>query len=469
MENHGQKWDEEVPTWKWMPGFRRSRWKWWGLSALLLLFLCGGVIWFIWVTGQDASSPGVLYEADFLEITPYLFQNDRFYFWGKTKNSSGYYIFNAKKNQLKKVNWTDRYGDSKAVHHLGDGSKIQILDNKKDRQLFLERGDQMVKVSDSLPLVKEPVFISPKGNAFVYCEKSGSKWVLRLYSLQSGEDEVLVKGVKETTVSGEDWGSWSADGRYLLVGNEVYRGSDGKRVYTLAGGYTGVWSPKGARLVYVVPPQNRKNSENKSEERPSLLGKRVAVLHPDRGKTETLHRTVKGSWIVGHPVWDPTGRYLAFPTGKSQDGETFFEAVHVIDGKMFHYVESEENLLSTRLKHLTLSPGGDYLCYAVNGILKLVDLRTLESKVYDVYNQVQNDPDYVRFDPGGVWLAQNHKILFVKDNMEERAVYQTHQKVLGFYLSEKRDKLLVREESEKGQVLKLIDLHNLPDSQDQDS
>lgn len=53
--------------------------------------------------------------------------------------------------------------------------------------------------------------------------------------------------------------------------------------------------------------------------------------------------------------------------------------------------------------------------------------------------------------------------------MEERKVYRTQQKVLGFHLSGKRDKLLVREESAKGQVLKLIDLRNLPDPRDQDS
>ncbi|MFD1409373.1 hypothetical protein ACFQ49_14680 [Kroppenstedtia eburnea] len=468
MENHGQKWGGEAPGLKGMAAFRRCRWKRCGLPVLLLLLLCGGVIWFGWVTGRDAGPPGVIYEAEFQEVTPYLFQNDRFYFWGKTKSSSGYYIFDVKRNRLKKVNWTDRYGDSRAVHHLGDGSKIQIKDYKKDRKLFLERGGRMVKVSDSLPLVKEPVSISPKGNAFVYCEKSGSKLTLHLYTVQSGQDVALTKGVAETTVSGEEWVSWSADGRYLLIGNEIYRG-DGKRVYTLAGGQTGVWAPKGARLAYVVSPRNGKNSDGKPEERPAFLGSRVAVLHPDRGKTETLYRAVKGSWIVGQPAWDPAGRYLAFPTGKQQDGETFFEEVHVIDGKIFHYVESEQNLLSTRLKHLTLSSGGDYLCYAVNGILKLVDLRTLESRVYDVYNQVQSDPDYVRFDPGGVWLAQNHEILFVKDNMEERKVYRTQQKVLGFHLSGKRDKLLVREESAKGQVLKLIDLRNLPDPRDQDS
>ena len=216
--------------------------------------------------------------------------------------------------------------------------------------------------------------------------------------------------------------------------------------------------PPGSSARLCGFPTEKKNNEENPEERPVLLGSRVSVFHPDHGKTETLYRAVKGSWIVGQPAWDPAGRYLAFPTGKQQDGEIFFEEVHVTDGKIFHYVESEQNLLSTRLKHLTLSPGGDYLCYAINGILKLVDLRTLESRVYDVYNQVQSDSEYVRFDPGGVWLAQNHEILFVKDNMEEREVYRTRQKVLGFHLSGKRDKLLVREESAKGQVLKLIDL-----------
>ncbi|GGA50693.1 hypothetical protein GCM10007416_24850 [Kroppenstedtia guangzhouensis] len=469
MENHGQKWGKEAPGLKGMVAFRRCRWKRCGLPVLLLLLLCGGVIWFGWVTGRDAGPPGVLFEAEFREVTPYLFQNDHLYFWGKTKSSSGYYIFDVKNNRLKKVNWTNQYGDSNAVHHLGDGIKIHIRDSKKDRKLFLERGGRMVKVSDSLPLVKEPVSLSPKGNAFVYCEKSGSKLTLHLYTVQSGRAVILKKGVEEAAVSGEEWANWSADGRYLLIGNEIYRSADAKRVYTLAGGHTGVWSRQGARLAYVVSPQKRKNNEENPEERPVLLGSRVSVFHPDHGKTETLYRAVKGSWIVGQPAWDPAGRYLAFPTGKQQDGEIFFEEVHVTDGKIFHYVESEQNLLSTRLKHLTLSPGGDYLCYAINGILKLVDLRTLESRVYDVYNQVQSDSDYVRFDPGGVWLAQNHEILFVKDNMEEREVYRTRQKVLGFHLSGKRDKLLVREESAKGQVLKLIDLRNLPNTRERDS
>lgn len=52
------------------------------------------------------------------------------------------------------------------------------------------------------------------------------------------------------------------------------------------------------------------------------------------------------------------------------------------------------------------SPGANYLGYAANGILKLVDLKTRESRVYDGYNQVQSEPDDVGFAPEGVWLAK---------------------------------------------------------------
>ncbi|PTX60749.1 hypothetical protein C8P63_10859 [Melghirimyces profundicolus] len=392
-------------------------------------------------------------------MVPYLFQGDRFYFRGKTDRGSDYYIFDLTTGRLVKEDWTRRYGDSKEVYHLGEGVKVRILDKQSGRSLVLERDGGTTKITDSLSLSKEPVSVSPAGNAFIYTRESGADLDLHLYSVEDGRDRVLRKGVNKTAATGADWVRWSPGGEYFLMARAVYETKDAKKVMTLAGN-TGVWSPTGARLAYVAG--SRKVKEESDGDRPSLLGDRLVVLDMESGKSVTYYRTEPDQWIAGPAVWDPEGRYLAFPTGKKVKGDLFFGKIHVTDGKMFHYVENEQNLMPTRLNHLTLSSGSDYLSYTVNGILKLIDLRSLESRVYDVYsqveNQVQSEADYIRFGPDGVWLAREHEILYVSERMEKKQIYQTDRWIHGFYLSEKRNKLLLREGTENGEVLKLVRL-----------
>ncbi|SMO76467.1 hypothetical protein [Melghirimyces algeriensis] len=429
---------------------------------LLLFSLLGTLIGIGWLVSREPTPVYVLKEATFQKVVPYFFKEDRFYFWGQKDKESGYYIFDLKSEKLIKEDWTHKYGDSKGVYRVGKKFKVRINDKKSERSLMLEGHQTRKKISGSLPLLKKPVSVSPAGNFFVYAEQAESGLNLHLYIVEAEKDILLNKEVEPSKVSGEQWVQWSAEGEYFLIDHTLYRSKDGKPVKKLDG-HAAVWAPDGARLVYVESPKKQVDDRKDSKERPFILGTRLMILDMESGKLQRLYETEAEQWIVGKAVWDPSGRYVSFPTGKKINEETYFEKVHVTDGKMFHYTENEQNLMPTRLNHLTLSPNGDYLSYAVNGILKLIDLRTQESKVYDVYHQVQSDPDYVRFDPKGVWLVQNREILFVADNMEEKRVYQTDKQVLGFNLSSQRKKLLVREESKEGQILRLVDLKKSQD------
>ena len=181
-----------------------------------------------------------------------------------------------------------------------------------------------------------------------------------------------------------------------------------------------------------------------------LLGKQILLLDVETKKQQVIYETSSEEWLVKEVVWDPTGEICAFVTGKQEQDEVFYEKVHVMDRKLFHFIESEQNLIPSQLSNLRLSMGGQYLSYEMNGILKLINLQSQESRVYDVYTQgKRSEAGYIHYDENGVWLAQNHAILFVAGDMEEKEVYRTPHPLLGFYLSSDSDKLLEQYDESK--------------------
>ncbi|OYD06998.1 WD40 repeat domain-containing protein [Paludifilum halophilum] len=437
----------------------RNRWLLFMGLALVLV----GFFWTVWYLGQDDSSPEVLKEAVFSKIVPYLFRNERFYFWGEVNGQGDYYVFDLKKARLRKEDWIREYGDNEKVYRLNDRYTLDIQTRNGSRSLLLEDSSgNRKRVTDHLPQGKQPLSIAESGEAFVYAEEAGGKVDLYLYRIGTKDPVALSQSVSPDQLERPRWVQWSGDGKYVLVsGRWVYRVKDGGLERTLPG-TGGTWSPQGDRLAYIGSEGKDKPSEEDfPTERTSPRGKKVVLWNAGTGDERVIFRAESEQWVVREVAWDPEGRYLAFPTGKQEKDETTFEEIHVMDGKAFHYVESEQNLMPTRLENMLLSKGGNYLSYSVNGILKLINLNTQESRVYDVYTQEEQDQtEYIRYDPGGVWLGQTHAILYVADNMEEKQVYRTPLQITGFYLSSRRDKLLVIEELTEGQKLRLIRLQS---------
>ncbi|MFC4077668.1 TolB family protein [Salinithrix halophila] len=435
--------------------FLRLRFERWLTVGTIFLLLCAGLFWVVWSWEGD-ETPEVLQEAVFSEVVPYLYENDRFYFRGKTGGRRGNFVFDLKKGRLQKEDWTRHYGDNHHSYHLGKNRRLFVNNTGNSPSIFLDSGSGRRPLLVSLPLVQQPLSISPQGDAFVYVDSGKNALNLQLYQLDKGRSLLLEKGIADKEAQNIQI-DWSPNGRYLLAdGCRIYRVSDGRMIRRLSGG-SAVWSPKGKVLAYIS--QSQSVPLKKGAKGPVLQGKEMRLWNVETSRGRTLYRAGDKEWILQRAVWDPNGRYLTFPTGRQENEKIYYEQVHVMDGKMFHYIEGEQNLLPTRLENLRLSEDGNYLSYAVNGILKLINLQTQESRSYDVYPQEKkNRSEYVRYDPGGVWLGQTHEILYVGEGMEEKEIYHTSAEVLGFYLSSQRDKLLVMEETEKGLKLRLVAL-----------
>jgi hypothetical protein len=307
--------------------------------------------------------------------------------------------------------------------------------------------------------ISHPVIVAPKLNPdpFVYVVRDGKdEYSLRLWQAD-GKEKLLEQGLDVKQVNHHRLVEWSPSGKYILVGgNRIYRASDG-RIAQRLNGTAGTWSPERDRLLYVA--QNRSAPGRETPLPAEVLGQQVWLFDLDTNKRQRVYQAPGEEWVFQGLTWDPEGRFFAFPTGKRIDRKWVVQEVHVMDGKMFHYVENEQNELPTELKHLLLSEDGRYVSYAANGILKLINLRTQESRVYDVTMQVQRDQsEFVRYDPRGVWLGQTHRILHVSDTMEEEEIYRSQHPLAGFYLSSRRDRMLVMEEGSQGTQLRLIDL-----------
>lgn len=429
--------------------YGRRRW-----IALFLLFVLTAVLyWVWWAKEQSIKLPGVVSEVIFSDLTPVLFRDDHLYFSAKNKQDRSFYIFNLTSGQMIEENWTKRYGDNQRTYHLGDGLHLAV----ENRSILLKgQGWSKPIASGLLPGVKQPISIASNGNALVYATEGEAGVGLYLYLLQQKKSILLEQDLSLKAFDDDDIIQWSDNGDYLLVGGRtIYRVADGERLYTLPG-TTGVWSPNRSEVAYVVSDEPAEKYEGMEA---APLGKQVVLFDVKTKKQRVLYEAESEEWVVKGVIWDPDGETCAFGTGKYEHGKIVFEKVHVMDRKLFHFVESEKNLTPSRLSNMRLSKGGHYLSYEMNGILKLINLKSHESRVYDVYFQEkQNEANYIHYDRNGVWLAQNHAILFVAGDMEEKEVYRTPHPLLGFFLSSQSDKLLVIEEVSEGRKLRLINV-----------
>lgn len=431
---------------------RRSR-----IALLLSVALSTWVAWLSWVSQPVEQPPEVLADVVFNEIIPYRDLEDLLYFWGETGGYHDHYVFDMNSGELQRDDGSYHYQKDKSVYSLKDGNQLRVQADGKLRRLLLEKTDGTRLVVDNIPDIDQPVLVSPDKNAFIYIGEGEGDWNLILFRLDSEIPKPLNKTVSRSIWQISDVVQWSSSGKYLLYrGTDIVSALDGSPLHRLDGS-GGVWSPVRDEVAYVTP-KGETAVESDDTGSPLPMGKRLNLWKPATDTITPLYHLPDDERVLGKPVWDPQGRYLTFPSGRESESEWAFEQVHVVDGKSFHYSENEQNVLPTRLTNLTLSPGGKYLSYSVNGMLKLINLNTQESRIYDYDAGDGTDGAGVRFDPDGVWMAREHEVLFVANNMEERVVYQTSRKILRFYLSSSADRLLVMEEMADGHRLRLINL-----------
>jgi hypothetical protein len=385
----------------------------------------------------------VIRTAEFQEVKPERLQEDRFFFRGKSEQGDADYEWNLRTGALLKVGEKSGTG----LFSLGKQGVLTVLSEGAIRSLVVQKGVHRTRIALNVPAgMHHPVSVSPQGDAIVYPVGDAGDVSLALFRLKEGRSHPIPETQFSSLANIAAAVSWSPSGRFLSVSDRVYAVGATVPVTILRSG-PGWWSPK--TDVRATVEDNR----------------RLVLWNAVTGKRRVVFEIPSGEEIVPPVVWDPQGDYFSFATGRRVSGELFFEKVHVMDGQLYHYVENEHNLQSTQLDRLMIGPGGGYVSYVINGMLKLIHLRTQNSQVFDVYHQVagQSHP-FIRYERNGVWLAEGRHILYIGDDMKEKEIYRTSHPLVGFYLSSRLHRLLIVEKMPQGCKLSLIDLKRLGQS-----
>ncbi|MDN4595078.1 hypothetical protein [Polycladomyces subterraneus] len=388
------------------------------------------------------SSP-IVQTAEFEKVKPERLQEDRFFFRGKSGRGEAEYEWNLRTGALLKVG--EKSGTD--VVSLGKHGVLTVLSEGAVRSMVVQKGSHRTRIAFNVPAgMHHPISVSPQGDAIVYPVGDAEDVSLALFRPKEGRSHPIPETQFSSRTNISSAVSWSPSGRFLSVADRVYAVGDTVPVPILRSA-PGWWSPTAD--VRAIVEDNR----------------RLVLWNAVTGERRVEFETPSGEEIVPPVVWDPQGYYFAFATGRRVSGELFFERVHVMDGQLYHYVENEHNLQSTQLDRLMIGPGGGYVSYVINGMLKLIHLRTQNSLVFDVYHQVagQSHP-FIRHERNGVWLAEGHHILFIDDGMKEREIYRTSRPLMGFYLSPHLHRLLIVEKMPQGCKVSLIDLKRLGQS-----
>jgi hypothetical protein len=415
-------------------------------AALTGLLAAAFICLLIW-GWRDEERPRVpspvIRTVEFQEVRPERLQEDRFLFRGKSERGEADYEWNLRSGDLLKVDGKSGTG----VFPLGKHGVLTMLSEGAALSLVVQKGVHRTRIAFSVPAgMRHPVSVSPRGDAIVYPVEDADDVALALFRLKEGRSHPIPDAKFSSRTNIASAVSWSPSGRFLAVADRVYEVGDSVPV-TILRSSPGWWSPTAD--VRVIVEDNR----------------RLVLWNAVTGKRQVEFEAPAGEEIVPPVVWDPKGHYFAFATGRRVSGELFFEKVHVMDGQLYHYVENEHNLQSTQLDRLMIGPDGGYVSYVINGMLKLIHLRTQNSQIFDVYHQLagQSHP-FIRHERNGVWLAEGHHILFIGDSMKEKEIYRTSRPLMGFYLSPRLHRLLIVEKMPEGCKLSLIDLKRLGQS-----
>ncbi|MBN2910450.1 hypothetical protein JQC72_13165 [Polycladomyces sp. WAk] len=414
------------------------------LTGLLLVFVFICLLMWGWRDEERPRVPSpVIRTAEFQAVKPGQIREDRFFFRGRSERGEADYEWNLRTGTLLKEGEKSETG----VIPLGNHGLLTVLSEGAARLLMVQKRVHRNRIAYNVRAgMHHPVSVSPRGDAIVYPVGDADDVSLALFRPKEGRSHPIPETRFSSRTNIATAVSWSPSGRFLSVADRVYAVGDTVPVTILRSG-PGWWSPK--EDVRATVEDNR----------------RLVLWNAETGKRRVVFETPSGEEIVPPVVWDSHGHYFSFATGRRVSGELFFEKVHVMDGQLYHYVENEHNLQSTQLDHLMIGPGGGYVSYVINGMLKLIHLRTQNSLVFDVYHQLagQSHP-FIRHEPNGVWLAEGRHVLYIGDDMKEKEIYRTSRPLMGFYLSPRLHRLLIVEKMPHGCKLSLIDLKRLGQS-----
>ncbi|SFS30243.1 hypothetical protein [Marininema halotolerans] len=418
-----------------LPSWISARWKMMLVIAVLL------VTFGSFLLVHRLGSTNVLKEAQFTSIKPIRFVENQLIFKGiSSSKGEGIYVFDIEKNKLSKESQAQKNWNEDQAQPLVNGWFLEV--NTHHQTIMVSNQNHEHQIVDGLAK-KKALCVSPGKDAFTYVKRvQNGRYGVYLYRVDTKRSYPLRTAIGKEQAE-KSVVNWSSDGEYLLLdGKHVYRSIDGKRLRTLPG-VQGVWSPQKNQLVYI-------NSTGSNIRRWDVRVDDETILYQANNLS---------SYVLSKVNWDPSGRYIAFPIGTSTRDKVKVSGVIVTDGKMFRYTEGEQNLKPTQLHHIQLSNEGRVLSYTIRDILKVVHLDTQETRAYQGVSQgISNWQSEVRQDPGGIWLRQRHRILFLSKGMEEKRVYSTTAIVKGFYLSDQRDRLLIWEKTNEGERLRLVKL-----------
>lgn len=438
------------------------------IIILIIALFSNGCAFFGIGSGREEMTT----EASFEQIRVQAFAQNRLVFEGTRRQETSHYIYdmNQKKLSQGSVRWQQ---EQDRIHYLGGGGTIALqLDDGVDRLVWTDRNghEQELAHTTSQRLLKFSV--APNDGSLVYWIENGSGGDFFIYDLER-EKETFVASF--TQPLHRDDIAWSVDGRYVMVlGQHVFQVPSGKDVWEVTGEQA-VWSPVAPELLVlkksadsVQPPKGVDIRYGHRIVKIDMQVKEEEQLFPQettKEETTSYDDAVDASLeppplILDELVWDERGQLFAFLTGWVSEDQVHYEKVHVMDAQGgFHLIENEQNLRPSAIEGLSFSPDGDFFSYTAAGLLKVLYLPTQQSKIFDVFTQMQQeDSQFLEYSRNDVWVLSNNEIKRLGKGLEEKTVYRSPYELMQFFVSTNGQELLVIEREDDQYLLKLVSL-----------
>lgn len=427
-------------------------------------------IFSLWITGCTWIGWGshdeiVTTEAEFEQIDVQQFTQNRLIFEGTKKGETAFYIYDMYQKTLSRqsepVNWSHLDED---VYYLKNNGKVTIeTNNGKDRLIWSTSDGEEREIGQASSEGSLLFSIAPDCGSLMYWQKSLDESDVYIYEFEREKRHFV------DSFSGPlrpDDISWSGNGQYVMFKErEVYRLSDGGHVLQIDG-VQARWSPVGDELLVLERDQSDLNVPQDVEidyghriVKYDVLSKNRETLFPLEREEDEEHPPL----VLSEPVWDDQGRFFAFVTGGVSGHQVYFEKVHVMDSQGgFHHVENEQNLRPSTIEKMSFSPDSAFFAYtAANGLLKVLDIPSQKSKVFDVSPQLKyDDGRYLLYTADEAWVLGHHEIRRLSGGLEEKSVYRSEGELVRFFVASDGESLLVIERESDRYQLKYVTLHD---------
>lgn len=430
------------------------------ILIVIISLLSTGCTWIGWGSGGEI----VTAEVEFEQIDVQQFTQDRLIFEGTQKGESAFYIYDMHQKTLSRqsesIQWLHH---DEEVYYLGSNGKVTVDTNDgKDRLVWTtpDGDEREIETSSEGPLLFS---VAPDHRSVLYWQESLDE--SEVYSYEFDREKRQLIDSFSGPLRPHDI-SWSGDGKYIMLKEqEVYRLSDGERVLQIDG-VQARWSPVAGELLVLERDQSDLSVPRDVEidyghriVKYDVLSQNRATLFPLGREEDDEHPSL----VLSEPVWDGQGRFFAFVTGGVSGHQVYFEKVHVMDTQGgFHHVENEQNLRPSTIKKMSFSPDSTFFAYtAANGLLKVLDIPSQKSKVFDVSPQLKYDDDrYLLYHADEAWILGHHEIRRLSGDLEEKSVYRSKGELVRFFVASDGESLLVIERESDRYRLKYVTLHN---------